>query len=48
MSLVKYGDAETINVIESSDIDANDTKQKIEDLKKDISKEIPSNNEMSN
>lgn len=37
--IVKYGDAENINVIQPLDLTDEETKQKLEDLKSDMNKE---------
>lgn len=37
--IIKYGDAENINVIQPIDLTDEDTKQKLEDLKGEMNKE---------
>lgn len=36
MSLIKYGDVEPIQLVKPSDIEEEDTKQKLDDLKADM------------
>jgi hypothetical protein len=39
--IIKYGDAETINVIQPADLADEDTKQKLDDLKSELAKKEP-------
>lgn len=37
--IIKYGDAETINVIQPADLTDEETKQKLDDLKSEVAKQ---------